>query len=313
MKLNSLLNTYKKVDGKNILRQYTQAGVLLFALTDMARLGFSRTALEIVRLSAQYKIVKKLRRKYAYVFNEIPEDEHEHIHSDFVWICWLQGLEQAPPLVQRCCKSICDNLKSKKIIIITAENYKDYITMPDYIVEKWENGLITNTHITDFIRLELLLEYGGTWIDATVFCTGNHMPQYIWNADLFLYQALKPGRDGHYVNVSSWFISASSHNIVLKATLRCLYEYWRKNDRQVDYYLIHDFLCIAAEAYPDEWKKIPKICNSIPHLLLNELFEPYDQERFEHIKQLSCFHKLTYKRDKGLFKKKGTYYDVIFD
>lgn len=40
---------------------------------------------------------------------------------------------------------------------------------PKYIEEKWKRGVITHTHMTDLLRLELLIRYGGTWIDATVF------------------------------------------------------------------------------------------------------------------------------------------------
>ena len=34
-----------------------------------------------------------------------------------------------------------------------------------------DSGQITKTHLSDLLRLELLIRYGGTWIDATVFCT----------------------------------------------------------------------------------------------------------------------------------------------
>lgn len=61
-----------------------------------------------------------------------------------IWWCWLQGLESAPPIVKAC-----------------------------YILDKWKAGIISNTHFSDILCLELLTSRGGIWVDATVFVTGN--------------------------------------------------------------------------------------------------------------------------------------------
>jgi len=46
------------------------------------------------------------------------------------------------------------------------------VELPGYIVEKWEKGRIPAAMFSDLLRVELLIKYGGTWIDSTVFCTG---------------------------------------------------------------------------------------------------------------------------------------------
>ena len=38
-------------------------------------------------------------------------------------------------------------------------------------MEKHKNNIIDNTHFSDLLRLELLIKYGGTWIDASVLIT----------------------------------------------------------------------------------------------------------------------------------------------
>ena len=93
--------------------------------------------------------------------NEMPSKK------DYVWFCWLQGIDSAPKLVQDCYNSIRYWLKDKEIIVITKENYKQYVEFPDYIIEKWEKGIISNTHFSDLLRLELLIRHGGLWLDAT--------------------------------------------------------------------------------------------------------------------------------------------------
>jgi hypothetical protein len=204
-------------------------------------------------------------------------------------------------------------LKDKKIIVITADNFSNYVSFPEYILKKWHSGIITNTHFSDLLRLELLLSYGGIWIDATVLCTDNNFPKTMFSGDLFLYQTLKPGSDGQCMPISSWLIYARSNNKLLYSTRALLYEYWIKNNTMIEYFLLHSFFYIACERYPEEWERVPKFCNTIPHILLLELFEPFNEERYADIKMMSCFHKLSYKFDENLLKKTQTFYDVLIN
>ena len=48
--------------------------------------------------------------------------EKEHKRNNVVWICWFQGLENAPDIVKRCVGSIQTNLKGKEIILIDNNN-----------------------------------------------------------------------------------------------------------------------------------------------------------------------------------------------
>ena len=71
-------------------------------------LGKSRTALEILRLSATLKTKQKLEKKYRWKFEEFDRNyvEKEHKSSNKIWICWFQGLEEAPEIVKKML-SIC--------------------------------------------------------------------------------------------------------------------------------------------------------------------------------------------------------------
>ena len=37
--------------------------------------------------------------------------------------------------------------------------------------EKKKKGIISRTHYSDLLRLEILGNYGGIWLDSTFFCT----------------------------------------------------------------------------------------------------------------------------------------------
>lgn len=312
-----LKETLKKQGGMNLLKQYWQGGAFFTAVGEFVLLGKNRTALEILRLSAQYKIKKGLEKKYK---NEISEfqssyiDDKVHEASNKVWVCWFQGLDNAPDLVKRCYKSLKDNLTDRDIVLITSENMCDYVDFPDYILEKWKAGQITHTHMTDLLRLELLIKYGGMWIDATVLCTSRRedIPDYFFNSDLFLYQILKPGRDGQAQPISSWLISAKTNNKILMMARYLCYEYWKKNSEMVDYFLFHDFVVISLEHNEEDWKKIIPRDNAAPHMLLLRLFDKYDEKMWETIKEQTPFHKLTYKFERKQTELPGTFFAKLF-
>ena len=44
-----------------------------------------------------------------------------------------------------------------KYLFMTNENIGDYVTFPEFIFSKWKQGIITHTHMTDLLRLELLI------------------------------------------------------------------------------------------------------------------------------------------------------------
>lgn len=309
-----LKEIYKKQGGAKLLKQYWQSGALFTAVGEFLLLGKSRTSLEILRLSTQLKAKRKLEKRYKnrlIDFEKSYQSELPHETSNKVWICWFQGMENAPELVKRCYRSVKENMPDKEIVVLTSENLIEYVDFPKFILDKWKQGIITHTHMTDLLRLELLIKYGGMWIDATVFCSGKKIPEYYFDSELFFYQCLKPGRDGHSTYISSWLMSASSNNKVLMATRYLCYEYWKENNSMVDYFLLHDFLSVALEHYPDEWKAIVPRDNATPHILLLRLFDVYDEKIWDSIKQQTPFHKLSYKFTDTQKMQKGTYYDVL--
>lgn len=306
---------FKKVNGGKVLKEYAYAHVLLHALTMTVIEGTSKKSLEIVRESVSNKIVRRLRRKYAHFIAEFKKNNGEknlfHKHSKRVWVCWLQGMENAPEIVKKCYQSLIDNLEDREIILLTKDNYRDWVTFPKYIQDKMDNGIITPTHMTDFLRLKLLEDYGGTWIDATVFCSGNNCSSYVLDSDFFIYQIMKPGLDAHAQRISSWFITACTNHPIIILVRELLYEYWKFNDRLIDYFLIHDFFELAIEAYPEEWNKVIPVSNSTSLILMLRLFDQYEEKIWESIKEQTPFHKLSYKIEDDKMKMKNTYYSEI--
>lgn len=315
--MTSFYETFKKQGGFTLIKAYWKAGVLLYALLLLIVMGHSKKSLELLRLAITQKINKKLKKKYTSTLKSFDtsykETEHPQKHSNIVWVFWMQGIENAPALVQRCYQSLQANLKDRKIILITEKNINDYVQFPDFILEKLKKGIITYTHFSDLLRLELLTRYGGTWIDATVFCSSSNIPHYMLDDDLFVFQNLRPGDNGSVINMSSWFMTSCSNNKILLATKELLYTYWKKNNYMIDYFLIHHFMMITANYYKESWSKIVQFPNSLPHVLLLMLFDPFNQEKWDAITEACPFHKLAYKRSKEDMEREGTFFEHIMN
>ena len=61
----------------------------------------------------------------------LPEAPQERRNR--VWMCWWQGLENAPDLVKACVASVQKNAGNHEVTIITLENYKEYIDVPGWL------------------------------------------------------------------------------------------------------------------------------------------------------------------------------------
>lgn len=217
-----------------------------------------------------------------------------HEKTNIIWICWLQGEENAPELIKVCIRSIRKYNPNKKIIILDEKTLSKYATFPNYILEKRAKGIISNTHFSDLLRAQILVTYGGTWMDATLLCTD--VPQdYLTNSALFVYRTFYDNHSQNPIVASSWFLSAEKNNDILTATRDMLFSYWEKHNTLMNYYLFHIFFTIATKKYSEQWEAVPKLSNANPHFLQFELKKQFNQELFDQVRKISPIHKLTYK------------------
>ena len=102
---------------------------------------------------SMYRSYRWLNRKFAkHISNN--KTVGKAVQDKKVWICWFQGIENAPMIVKNCYESICYWLKDYEIVVITEENYKSYVQFPTVIEEKRKKGIITDAHFSDLLRLE---------------------------------------------------------------------------------------------------------------------------------------------------------------
>ena len=248
--------------------------------------------------TAQAIAYEYLKKHYTdFLHNSITINIKTKTPSNKVWVCWLQGMENAPKPIQVCYEALKKNLLGNDIILITEQNIGKYIEFPSHIVDNRNKGIISNVHFSDLLRLELLIRHGGIWIDADVLCTGNKCIDDVSKIPLFVLKNPPEYKNIYTSLASSWFIAAWRNSVILTATRDLLYKYWADMDYIINYFIIHLFFRMAAEYFADEWKSIPEAINRLnPRVLREEKFDPYSKARFEELKQISDFHKLSYKQ-----------------
>ena len=305
----SFIEIFKKKGGLGLVRQWWNSKVLSLAFIEFLLLGKNQKGLELLREVLNYKQKVKLKKKYSRFLQNMPKhDSLEHHANKKIWIMWWQGIDKAPIVVRRCYRSVKESFPDWDITLLTENNWKEYIYLPNYIISKFHEGNIPMAQFSDMLRLQLLIEKGGLWIDSTVFVNSQFsLPHPIVayeDTELFLYQR-EVGK------CSNWLILAKTNNEVLIEVRDCLFEYWKRNNKLTDYFIFHRFFEIVSERHAESVGKIPFYSNSLPHILLLHLFDKYDEDFWKDLNSQTSIHKLSYKLDTAKMKMSGTYYDKL--
>ncbi|MCT3019817.1 glycosyl transferase [Pediococcus pentosaceus] len=292
----------------NKLLEYSKSGKLpLILLLSPFFLDGKKKNLEILRQKINYSIHKTLKRKYMNkkIGNDVSFSSSKKKNlKNPIWFMWLQGIEDAPEL----CKVNFNRISrthSERMNLITADTLEEYLDLPEFILKKWKKGIITNTHFSDIVRVQLLATYGGTWVDSTAFVSDTLLE---FDEDFLIPQTFKPGRDGNVIPVSSWYIHAGEKNEYMIRVRDLLFYYWQKHDYLIDYFLLHHFLIIASEEMQDYLDCIKPLDNTLPHLLMLRM-RRYDISKdefltyFKNLKLMKFTNKAQNEREKNNYNK----------
>lgn len=316
---------YKQFGGSQIVWQYARLGILPVVVRSFFRCLRKRQSFKAIYPEVLKRVEPMLIAKYGSRVQEFKKFNGsrvlEHEHPKVIWWCWLQGIESAPPIVRACYNSLVQDewlkVQGYKVNVINAENWKTHIELPDYIVNKWAKKQIPPALFTDLLRLQLLIKYGGIWIDSTVLCTGfngsrgQEFKNYL-DANLFLFQYTPEGTTKD-ISISNWFISAHSNNEVLMTLRDMLFAYWKDYNCTLDYYIFHLFFSIVAQEYPEEIAAMP-YGNSMRSLtLLHHWSEDYNKVRWGQLIRNVCIHKLAFRVSDKAKNNINDYYNWILN
>ena len=298
-----LIARFWEFGGWRLVWQYAKMGVLWVAVKELIRCALTGRSVKTVYPVVTKRIAPLLLPPAGGVVHPVLEKVNPPTGGikGGLWFCWLQGIENAPELVKKCLESQREAF-GEEVTVLDESNYADYVTLPDYIVEKRRKGYIPSALFSDMIRLELLIRYGGTWIDATVFASpkikeeGSRC-QKIWQkireSELFIYRYFD--KQGRVVGLSNWFIHAKEPGNPLLIEVRdALYAYWKEYDCVVEYYIFHLFFGKAAKHHPEMIQKMPR-GNSYHALWLGE-HANIGNETWEQLMTNVPFHKLNWRK-----------------
>lgn len=182
-----------------------------------------------------------------------------------IWTCWFQGREQAPELVRKCLDSWKDRNPGWDFRFLDADTVCRYIDLGAYV--DLTRQTITAASLSDILRLLLLHEYGGVWVDPTTYC---NVPLDEWlpfAAHTGFFAFARPGEDRE---LASWFLAANPGNLLLaKWTARSLV-YWRGRESTRDYFWVHHQfgeLCATDREALQDWQNVPRISADGPHAI----------------------------------------------
>ncbi|MDR0312084.1 MAG: capsular polysaccharide synthesis protein [Treponema sp.] len=237
-----------------------------------------------------------------------------------IWFCWWQGEDRMPPIVKTCFNALKYYSNGHNVNLVTKDNYQNFVTLPDYIIKKAEKKLISFTHLSDVLRICLLYENGGLWLDSTVLVTAPlcDLPPICSRLGFWT-----PKDDGNILEVCNgarnWIVREdkwltfcfylSKHNILAEFVRTMFFTYIKTYNIFIDYFLFDYFISIAYDTLPEIRTMIdsvpdnnPKIHEIQHKLILNNEF---NKILFDEICSNTIFHKLSWKENNIEYTENG--------
>ena len=234
-------------------------------------------------------------------------NKQQELKEDYpIWTFWWQGEKNMPPIVSACYTYIKTN--NKNVFLLTKDNIHKYVNLPEGIYEKVEKGEISYTHLSDILRLTLLAEKGGMWIDTTCF-NPYTIPQYA--KDQIFYsphdrqkQQRMKGKYAYWCDSGgwrSWNIGTSINHNPLFMFCRDMIIKLAVNEKCFPNYFMVD--CLICYAYR-KFKWVTELIDSMPNfntkcsdlfLLCFNTNKIYNEEYYKKLIENDWIFKLTYK------------------
>lgn len=177
-----------------------------------------------------------------------------------IWILWLQGEDQAPPLVSRCISSWRTLNPDWQVEVLNEQSLSQWIDLP-----KFPRGTSLN-HKANIVRLRLLVRYGGVWTDATTLCL-RPLDDWIGHAHasgMFAFARPQPER-----SLANWFIASTPEAPLTEAWRRWSECYLLSGKRPQSYFWSHhtfDWLLKRSPYLHDLWSQTPQVSARGPHV-----------------------------------------------
>ncbi len=222
-----------------------------------------------------------------------------------IWVFWWQGEDNAPETVKYCLSSIKHYSNKRKVHVLTEDNYSNYVSIPEHIMNLLHDKKISITLFSDILRVTLLAQYGGIWVDATILLTDDAFKLM----EGYKFYSLKHDYDSSYVSKCRWTsycLACGKNNQLFSLVRDVFYEYFKKYDTMIDYLLVDYIFALAYDniiQVKEMIDNVPKTHNNVEKFKLF-LSEKFSDEVYNELTKEDCIFKLSWK-DKFCTEKDG--------
>lgn len=249
--------------------------------------------------------VLKLRKEAQLVDSSNEKEEETTEFPKMIWTMWQQGEAQMPETVQASMKTIKDFAKRNdcEFYLLTDENLADFINIPIDITEKYKKKELSAAHYSDIIRFSLLYQYGGIWMDATLFVSP-YATLEMFEGDFFTlnHPPLQPEKMERTVGDFKWagFFLAGKKGKPYFKHIRDLYLYYVRKYPVFIHYLMMDYFILS------EYQCNPYFENLVDRLpilapaervwfLRDHAHDLFEEKEWEEVLKTTPILKTTYK------------------
>ncbi|WP_171172888.1 capsular polysaccharide synthesis protein [Ruegeria sp. HKCCA5929] len=187
-----------------------------------------------------------------------------------IWIYWDSGEENAPELVRDCIASWRTQNPGWDIRVLNSETAAQAVEMPHDPVK------LPVQSYADLLRLRLLRQHGGVWVDATTYCLA---PLDTWlpvvaQRGFFAFTWTKNDAwliwPGVRRTLTNWFLASEPAGRFITAWEETSFDYWEGRVKPHNYFWPHimlDYLFLTSRSFRHALGEIPQIGCFGPHLV----------------------------------------------
>jgi mannosyltransferase OCH1-like enzyme len=180
-----------------------------------------------------------------------------------IYFFWYQGIENAPIIVKKCLDSWYVYNPDWEIIVLDSENCN--LTY---------NNLLSLTHFSDILRLTILKDNGGLWVDATCFC---NCPLNDW---ILQYDKLFMFKNFNIKDkmISNFFIYSEKNNYIITKLYEETMKIYETNVEEFtkNYFIEHDIfqnLYYNNFIFKYTWDNISNCNKQNNHMMYFDLYK----------------------------------------
>ena len=213
-----------------------------------------------------------------------------------IWFYWMQGEKKMPPIPKLCLNSLRKHANGHPVIFLDADNVNQYVNIPFEIAKAYQTGKLKHAHYADIIRILLLAQHGGLWMDATLLVTQD-IPEKIFQTPFY---SIKTKEFGYFVSRCRWAVfclAGWKHNILFEKLSECFTAYFKQRDVMIDYFMFDQLIDILYNEHKEIRNMIDQVPYSNPevHSLNHLLLSDFNEHIYKQLTENTFLFKLNWK------------------